>query len=147
MLAHLQKRLGHCTKGEDPGDSENEEKFNESDEPEKDKQLKKDKPRCLLGCGDFTMKYRLTEHVKQQHADSFTQEFPCPECKRFGSKFQVPPGLEAWCSHIARYHSSIHTPSTTNGASTCFSCGKCGLTERGLTSHTLLRHKRAGYFD
>uniref|UniRef100_A0A8H7K5W6 Uncharacterized protein n=1 Tax=Bionectria ochroleuca TaxID=29856 RepID=A0A8H7K5W6_BIOOC len=90
MLAYLQKRLGHCTKGEDPGDSEDEEKFNESDEPEKDKQLKKDKPRCLLGCGDFTTKYRLTEHVKQQHADSFTQEFPCPECKRFGSKVQVP---------------------------------------------------------
>ncbi|CAG9950870.1 unnamed protein product [Clonostachys rosea f. rosea IK726] len=147
MLAYLQKRLGRCTKSEDPGDGEDEEKFNEADELEEDKQLKKVKPRCLLGCGDFTTKYRLTEHVKQQHADSFTQAFPCPECKRFGSKVQVPPGLEAWCSHIARYHSSIHTPSTTNGASTCFLCGKCGLTERGLTSHTLLRHKRAGYFD
>ncbi|CAH0054815.1 unnamed protein product [Clonostachys solani] len=36
---------------------------------------------------------------------------------------------------------------TTNRASTYFLCGECGLTKRGLTSHTSLRHKRAGHFN
>ncbi|KAL6794822.1 hypothetical protein GGI42DRAFT_128351 [Trichoderma sp. SZMC 28013] len=100
-----------------------------------------EKPRCLLGCGQFFNKASLTRHVKQNH--EFSDPFSCPECSHLGlGECWIEASPCAWSNHVERIHGKAHAPNVQPSMMKRAYCLLCEnvFAARGFTQHLNKKH-------
>jgi hypothetical protein len=99
---------------------------------------------CLLCERSFSCRSTLTAHCKAMHVKkgTFSQPFPCPECRRSRSNMldHLITSASSWSSHVEKVHGIDHAPSLLTDPTsneTKLRCPFCGLylLQKGFYAH------------
>jgi hypothetical protein len=130
---------------------------NDQQQPQQRKhgRKKREKSRCLLGCGTYCHRPALTKHYKDIHVRKGTLESPfwCPECRRLGMKDTwIDGGPPAWSNHVETMHGKIHAPNlptippSPSDLTKCLICESVLTIGRGFKNHFKILHINKNQF-